>query len=215
MQGRTTAKAATHRRIVSSASRLMRRGGLAWASVADVMRGAGLTVGGFYAHFRSKRAMDREVLEQAFADVRQRSNARLAGERGVAWLERYVGHYLAAAHRDTPATGCPAPAVVADLTHADAALRRAFGTIVEGWSRRIVAHAPATRHASERQRALATIALCIGGVTLSRSLRGQPLSDEILKACRAWALPETATPATRRLRPARRPASRRPLRTRA
>ena len=209
MQGRKTAKAATHRRIVASASRLMRRGGLARASVADVMRGAGLTVGGFYAHFRSKRAMDREVLEQTFADVRQRSIARLGGAEGVDWLARYVGHYLAAAHRDTPATGCPAPAVITDLTHADAALRRALGTIVERWSRRILAHAPPTRAASARQRALATIALCVGGLTLARSLRGQPLSDEILRACKAWAVPERAARATPSSSRRRRPPTRR------
>ena len=94
MQGRNAAKTATHRRIVSSAGRLMRRRGLTGASVADVMRGAGLTVGGFYAHFRSKRAMDLEVLEQAFADVREASMARQGDARGLDWLARYVGHYL-------------------------------------------------------------------------------------------------------------------------
>jgi TetR/AcrR family transcriptional repressor of nem operon len=211
MQARTTAKTATHRRIVSSASRLMRRGGLARASVAEVMRGAGLTVGGFYAHFRSKRAMDLEVLEQTFADVRERSVARQAGADGVDWLARYVGHYLAADHRDRPEDGCPAPAVVADLTHADQTLRRALGTVVERWSDRIAAHAPETAAASARQRALATIALCVGGLTIARSLRGQPLSDELLRACQAWALPEAAArhpPARRRRSTARRPSRR-------
>jgi TetR/AcrR family transcriptional repressor of nem operon len=213
MQSRNAAKTATHRRIVSSAGRLMRRRGLTGASVADVMRGAGLTVGGFYAHFRSKRAMDLEVLEQAFADVRQGSAARQGDAQGLDWLARYVGHYLEAEHRDRPEGGCPAPSVVGDLVHADATLRRALGTIVERWSDRIEAHAPETAGATARERALATIALCVGGLTLARSLRGQPLSDEVLRACAAWAVPERASTATRSsaLRP-RGPARRRPSR---
>src|SRR5882762_1437993 len=116
---RADGKRTTHRRIVTSAGRLMRRKGLTRASVMDVMRGAGLTVGGFYAHFRSKRAMDLEVLEQTLADVRERAAARLGDATGADWLERTVGHYLSADHRDRPQEGCPLPAVVTDLTHAD------------------------------------------------------------------------------------------------
>ena len=202
MQVRKTAKTATHRRIVASAGRLIRRRGVTRASVADVMRGAGLTVGGFYAHFRSKRAMDLEVLERTFDEVRDRTAVRQAGVEGLDWLARYVGHYLDPDHRDRPETGCPAPSVIADLTHADKALQLALGRIIERWSDRIAAHAPKTGGASARQRALATIALCVGGLTIARSLRGQPLSDEFLRACEAWALPER--PARRARRPQRR-----------
>lgn len=191
----------------------MRRRGLTRASVADVMRGAGLTVGGFYAHFRSKRAMDLEVLEQTFDEVRERSAARQAGAQGIDWLARYVGHYLAADHRDHPETGCPAPSVVAELARADKTLRLALGTFFERWSERIAAHAPETGSAAARKRALATIALCVGGLTIARSLRGQRLSDEFLRACAAWAVPERAGSATppsslRRRRPMRRRPSR-------
>src|SRR4051812_10874018 len=99
---RAEAKRTTHRRIVTSASRLMRRKGLTRASVMDVMRGAGLTVGGFYAHFRSKRAMDLEVLEQAFDEVRARSDARLGDAAGLDRIARAVSQYLSTTHRDRP-----------------------------------------------------------------------------------------------------------------
>jgi TetR/AcrR family transcriptional regulator, transcriptional repressor for nem operon len=203
---RADGKHQTHRRIVSSASRLMRRHGLTRASVMDVMRGAGLTVGGFYAHFRSKRAMDLEVLEQTFDEVRARSDARLADAAGLDRLERAVGHYLSASHRDRPEDGCPLPSVVADLAHADPELRLALGRFFDRWADRLSPHAPAMAHASARERALATIALCVGGVTIARALRGQPLSDELLHACAAWAVPERspATAASSRRRPPRR-----------
>jgi TetR/AcrR family transcriptional repressor of nem operon len=157
--------------------------------------------------------MDLEVLEQAFADVREASMARQGDVQGLEWLARYVGHYLDAEHRDRPEGGCPAPAVIGDLVHADAALRRALAAIIERWSDRIAAHAPETAGASARERALATIALCVGGLTLARSLRGQPLSDDVLRACAAWAVPERASTSTGSASlPARRPARRRPSR---
>jgi TetR/AcrR family transcriptional repressor of nem operon len=95
------------------------------------------------------------------------------------------------------------------LTHADRELRLALGRFFDRWAGRLAPHAPGTAHASARERALATIALCVGGVTIARALRGQPLSDEFLRACTTWALPERgphATPASssRRRRPARR-----------
>jgi TetR/AcrR family transcriptional repressor of nem operon len=208
---RAEAKRTTHRRIVDSASQLMRRKGLSRASVVDVMRGAGLTVGGFYAHFSSKRAMDLEVLEQTFAEIGERSAARLGAAAGLDWLARAVDHYLSASHRDRPQDGCPVPAVVADLTHADQELQAALGRFFEGWSGRIAAHAPQTAAASSRERALATIALLVGGLTIARSLRGQPLSDEFLRACARWAVPErrpaARAPSSRRRRP---PPRRRP-----
>jgi TetR/AcrR family transcriptional regulator, transcriptional repressor for nem operon len=200
---RAEVKRTTHRRIVTSASRLMRRKGLTRASVMDVMRGAGLTVGGFYAHFRSKRAMDLEVLEQTFDEVRARSDARLGDSTGLDRIERAVAHYLSAAHRDRPEDGCPVPAVVAELTYADQELRLALGRFFDRWADRLAPHAPETVHASARERALATIALCVGGVTIARALRGQPLSDEFMRASETWALPERA-PRRRRRGTARR-----------
>jgi len=203
---RLEGKQQTHRRIVTSASRLMRRKGLTRASVMDVMRGAGLTVGGFYAHFRSKRAMDLEVLEQTFAEVRTRSDARLGDAAGLDRLERVVAHYLSSLHRDRPEEGCPVPSVVADLMHADQDLRLSLGRFFDRWTDRLAPHAPELAWASPRERALATIALCVGGVAIARALRGQPLSDEFLHACAVWAVPERptrATDASSRRRPAR------------
>jgi TetR/AcrR family transcriptional repressor of nem operon len=208
---RADAKRTTHGRIVTSASRLMRHRGLSRATVADVMRGAGLTVGGFYAHFRSKRAMDLEVLEQTFDEVRARSDTRLGDAAGLDRIERAVAHYLSASHRDRPEDGCPLPAVVADVTYADQELRLALGRFFDRWADRLAPHAPKTAHASARERALATIALCVGGVTIARALRGQPLSDDFLRACETWAVPERASRATASSTRRRRPRPRRRL----
>jgi len=207
---RRAAKAATHARILGSAGRLVRRAGLRAASVPAVMRGAGLTVGGFYAHFKSKRAMDAEVLRRELDLVRASWLGGLDDSRGVEWLARAVKRYLSAAHRDAVDTGCAMPSSLSELTHADRATRAAFADGVEQAIAELAARAPATAAASPRERALATFALCVGGLTLARALRGHPLSDELLRACRAWALPEpSAREPSAREPSAREPSARR------
>src|SRR3954466_5020592 len=93
----TSKKRRTHDRILASAGRIARKNGLAAASVSRVMHGAGLTIGGFYAHFRSKRAMDAEGVQ-----------APLGGS-SVPWS---IDRYLPAAHRDDPDHGCAFPAML-------------------------------------------------------------------------------------------------------
>jgi TetR/AcrR family transcriptional repressor of nem operon len=154
------------------------------------MRGAGLTVGGFYAHFRSKRAMDVEVLSQALGNTRRTWLGGLEASDGLAWLSRAVKRYLSVEHRDQPDDGCPMPAVLSELARADKATRQPLVDAFEIAAREFQARAPARAGLSARERALATLALCIGGLALARALKGHPVSDELIRACRKWALPE-------------------------
>lgn len=193
---RVREKGKTHRRILSSASSLMRREGLAGASVPRVMRGAGLTVGGFYAHFRSKQAMDAEVLRTTLAERRAAWFAGLEGSAGTAWLARAVKRYLSPTHRDAPHDGCPLPAVLSELGRADRRTREAAVEAIEAYARAIEERAREAERpgvgagATPRERALATLALCIGGVALARAFGERPASDEVLRACARWALPD-------------------------
>src|ERR1700722_13521738 len=106
---RARSKADTHRRIVTAASTLIRREGFAAASVIRVMRAAGLTAGGFYAHFRSKFAMDAEVLRSTLADTRAKWFDGLDANSPRDWIVKVVARYLSPAHRDRLQDGCPLP----------------------------------------------------------------------------------------------------------
>lgn len=184
---------------MASATRLFRRAGLSAASVPQVMGGAGLTVGGFYAHFRSKRAMDAAVLAQAMREVREEWLSGLDETPGLDFVARAVKRYLSPRHRDDIDGGCVLPSTISELTRADRVTRTTMAKGVEEVVARLSAHAPEDQRASARERALATLALCLGGLTLARALRGSPLSDEILAACVKWALPEPhAQPSRRR-----------------
>lgn len=195
---RSLHKAQTHARIVASAVQLVRRAGLNAASVPRVMGGAGLTVGGFYAHFRSKRAMDAAVLSQAMREVRDEWLLGLDQTPGLDFVARAVKRYLSPRHRDNIDGGCVLPATISELTRADRVTRNAMAEGVEEVVRMLSAHAPESGNASSRERALAALALCIGGLTMARALRGTPLSDELLKACVKWALPEPSAQPSRK-----------------
>ena len=189
---RKALKAETHERIIASAGRLARRAGLTAASVPRVMRGAGLTVGGFYAHFRSKRAMDAAVIARAMQEVREQWFDGLESSEGIDWLARAVKRYLRASHRDRPGGGCVLPSTISELTRADRVTRAALAEALEEVVCEFTEHTPELRDTTARERALATLALCIGGLTAARALRGHPLSDELLRACVKWALPEAS-----------------------
>ena len=168
----TLKKRRTHDRIIASAGRIVRKNGLAAASVSRVMHGAGLTIGGFYAHFRSKQAMDAEVVEATL------------GNSSIPWS---VDRYLSAAHRDDPGHGCPFPAMLSEIARADEATRMALARAIDVRAKELARENPGKRGASARQRAYATLALCVGGLALARAMRGHPASDEVLSACRKWA----------------------------
>jgi TetR/AcrR family transcriptional regulator, transcriptional repressor for nem operon len=191
---RAKAKAATHEKILATAGWLARTEGLAAASVPRVMRGAGLTVGGFYAHFPSKRAMDAEVIRRASAKSHRGWPGAVRDKENLKWLESAVKNYLSRSHRDDAASGCVFPAIVSELAHSGKGTREATIEAFENYARAIAAHAPETRGVTARERALATFVLCVGGIALARAFRGCDLSDEILGACRKWALPESYPP---------------------
>lgn len=183
---RAAKKRDTHERILDSARRIARREGLRAASVPRVMSGAGLTVGGFYAHFDSKIAMDAELVQMLQSPLRGLEGLEDAGPD---WLPRAVKRYLSIAHRDN-LDGCGYPAVASEVASAPAKVRRAFAEAIE---QRVVAfesHTPAVAGATSRERALATMALTIGGLLLARATQGHPMSEEMISACRRWALPE-------------------------
>jgi TetR/AcrR family transcriptional regulator, transcriptional repressor for nem operon len=190
---RAIRKTETRDRILKSAVRITRREGLRAASVPRVMRGVGLTVGGFYAHFSSKAALDVEILRATLGAASGRWLGGLEDSAGLDWVQRAVRRYLSAMHRDH-AEGCAFPAVMAEISGAPAEVRQTFVDAFEQHVRAFDAHVPAVSGITTRDRALATMALTIGGLLLARATQGYPVSEELLAACRKWALPELDIP---------------------
>jgi len=184
-------KQRTHARIVGSASRLFKEGGYVGVGVDAVMKRAGLTAGGFYAHFASKEALLTETFALAVKRMKAWLLAGLEDQEGLPWLRKIVRRYLSRVHRDAVAEGCPLPALSPDVFRSGKVIRETF----EAQFRQVVAalepKMPPTL-GSRYDRALATLALFVGGVMLARTVKDQKLSGRILRACRLLAIPEDA-----------------------
>jgi TetR/AcrR family transcriptional repressor of nem operon len=133
--------------------------------------------------------MDVEIIRTMLGEVPGPWLSGLDAFSGLGWVHRALERYLSVAHRDHP-SGCAYPAVLSEMAGAPDDVRRAFA---ESFQLRLGAfetHVPAVAGVTAHERALATMALSIGGLVLSRALRGGRMSEEILHACRKWALPE-------------------------
>src|SRR5688572_6560049 len=188
MDRETSSKAArwqrTHTQIRDAAARLLRLRGLRLPSVADVMKGADLTVGGFYGHWDSKEALFEEALR---AVMRGNWDAILAATRGDDARERLttiVRRYLSRRHRDEPELGCPLPAALGDVALLGGPYR---GPLAEELDGTVAGLGKLAGPLGGRQLALGLLALMVGGLTLARATAGTPISDAILTASRALA----------------------------
>jgi TetR/AcrR family transcriptional repressor of nem operon len=185
MNAKAEKKERSHNSILASAARLVREKGISGAAVAEVMKGAALTVGGFYAHFASKDELVNETLRRTAASLRERLFARLDAKPEAERPEVVLKRYLSTEHRDGGLPDCPFPAVVGEVgTTAPqhrTVLAEEVELLVDGLAQRL----PPGGIVAPRTLAIALVALMYGGLSLSRAVKGTALSDEVLRACRA------------------------------
>jgi AcrR family transcriptional regulator len=175
-------KEETHERIVDIAARAIRRHGYAGVGVADVMKEAGLTHGGFYSHFESRDALLVEALERA---GRQSSEAvaRAAASRaadGVSAFRSLVEAYLADAHLASLDTGCPVAALCGDMPRQSETVRDASIARVQ----RLIAAVRATLPAAPRATANVIAGTLVGSLQLARALGDNAEGRALLSSVR-------------------------------
>lgn len=175
-----THKAETRERVLKEAAKEIRAKGPDNVAVAGVMARAGLTHGGFYAHFPSKDALVKEAIGAMFADARARTEQIDAdgNPRGV--LRAYVDFYLSAKHRDSRDRGCPLPTLSGDFARSQPATRERFGAGVEGIASRLAVPLAALGYADAAAESHALLAQLVGGVALARAVGDPALSDAML-----------------------------------
>ena len=185
-------KLETHARIVKKASVRIREKGAHGIGVADLMKDAGLTHGGFYAHFDSREAL---VIE-AFAYAMDRSTERwrklaetIPPEKRMATI---VETYLTPLHRDDPGHGCAVTALGAEIARESPKTRKAFAAKLEQMVDMLAEQIPDVPRKAARKQALATLSTMVGTLVLARIAGSGELSDEILSAGRDAALDRTA-----------------------
>jgi TetR/AcrR family transcriptional repressor of nem operon len=143
-------------------------------------------VGGFYAHFDSKEELIGEALRRTSEDVRERLFEGLEDKPADKRAEVVLKRYLSAEHRDEFAQeGCAFPAVVGEIGTTAGEYRDVLREQVAAMSSELETLLPANGEPPRRLLAVGLVALMYGGLSLSRALRGSPLSDDVLRACRA------------------------------
>lgn len=198
-------KLQTHARIVKRASVKLREKGAHGIGVADLMKEAGLTHGGFYAHFDSRDALMIEAVTHAMdrstEHWKKQSEAISAEKR----LPAIVNSYLSAEHRDNPGQGCAVPALAAEIARESAKTRKAFAGRMERLIGILARQFHGLPPKAARKRAMATLATMMGSLVMARVAGSGEFSDEILKSGREAILGH-AKPASPR-RPGKRTAA--------
>lgn len=164
------------RRILEAAGRLFRERGFAAVTVADVMKAAGLTHGGFYGYFESKD----DLIAHALVHVLS------GGEPASADLAGYAAKYLSPAHRADVAGGCPVAALASESTRQSPQARAAMTEGLHRQIARLSARAPGEDAAAQRRAAIGAWSAMVGALILSRACGDQALAREVLDETRAW-----------------------------
>lgn len=170
----------TRLKILEEAAAAIRARGPEGVGVAALMKQAGLTHGGFYAHFASKDALVAEAIGVMFEEARRRFDWALAEVDPCAALDRYVGFYLSPLHRDARGRGCPVAALSGDMARLEPAARARFGDGATALARRL--GEALARHGIDDAQAAgrSMLAELVGALLLSRTVADPVESDAIL-----------------------------------
>jgi TetR/AcrR family transcriptional repressor of nem operon len=182
----TAHKARTRARIIETAARAFRERGVEPVGIAEVMHEAGLTHGGFYAHFPSKEALVAEAAVLGMAESRQEFVSAAVEANTEAPVAEIIRRYVSRYHRDHPAEGCALPAMTSDVAREPDSVRHAFTTGLDEFIGLLTEYMPGATPEEQRDAALVLAAGMAGAVALSRAVDDSTLSDRLLLAARRF-----------------------------
>jgi TetR/AcrR family transcriptional regulator, transcriptional repressor for nem operon len=169
-------KEATHERIVEVASRAIRRSGYDGTGVADIMKEAGLTHGGFYAHFESRTALLAEAGDRAGAEgVAAAARVAAAAPPGQA-IEAIMQAYLSQQHIDSMENGCPVCALGSEMPRQAPEVRRAATIHIKEMIDLIARQLPNWGEPQAHEQAMVLVSSLIGTTMLARAVDDPKLS---------------------------------------
>ena len=175
-------KEATHDRIVETAARAIRRSGYAGTSVADIMKEAGLTHGGFYAHFASREAMLAEAADHAGAEAVATSARIAASAPPEQALRALLRAYLSKEHVQSPELGCPVAALGSEMPRQASEVRQAATRRIKEMIDVVARQSPDWGQPGAHEHALVIAATMVGALVMARAVDDPGLSDALLKA---------------------------------
>jgi TetR/AcrR family transcriptional repressor of nem operon len=175
-------KEATHERIVQTAARAIRRSGYDGSGVAEIMKEAGLTHGGFYAHFDSREGMLAEAADQAGADTVAFLTRVATQAPPKKALEAMLRAYLSKVHMKNAETGCAVAALGSEMPRQAAKVRRAATRRIKEMIDLVARQSHDWGQSGAHERALVTVATMVGALVLARAVDDPDLSDALREA---------------------------------
>ena len=175
-------KEVTHERIVETAARAIRRSGYGGTGVADIMKEAGLTHGGFYAHFDSREGMLAEAADRAGADTVAFLTRVAAAATPKKALEAMLSAYLSKGHVEGRESGCAVAALGSEMPRQAPKVRRAATRRIKEMIDLVARQSPDWGQPGAHERALVTVATAVGALVLARAVDDPKLSDALREA---------------------------------
>jgi AcrR family transcriptional regulator len=177
-------KEQTRERILRAAARAIRRHGYEGVGVAEVMKEAGLTHGGFYAHFASRDALLAAAADQAGAESIEYLTRAIAAAKPGQELRVLVDAYLSDRHTAAPEEGCAIAAAGTEVPRQQAEVRRAANRRIKDLIGLIERQFPEWGRSATRDKAMGIAATLVGAVVLARAVDDAQLSSRIRRAAR-------------------------------
>ena len=175
-------KEVTHERIVEAAARAIRRSGYDGTSVADIMKEAGLTHGGFYAHFASREAMLAEAADRAGSEAVDAMERIAASTPPAQVLQAMLRAYLSKEHVEGVETGCATAALGSEMRRQAPEVRRAATRRIKEMIDLVARQSPDWGQPGAHEHALVTVATMVGALILARAVDDPKLSDALREA---------------------------------
>ena len=177
-------KEATRERILRAAARAIRKHGYEGVGVADVMKDAGLTHGGFYAHFESRDALLAAAADRAGADSIERLTRAIAAAKPGQELIALIDTYLSDGHLGAPEQGCAIAAAGSEVPRQQAEVRRVASRRIKDLIGLIERQFPEWGRSAAHDKAVGIAATLVGALVLARAVDDAQLSNRIRKAAR-------------------------------
>ncbi len=180
-------KESVSKKLCSHAARQLKEVGSSQLSVKSVMDAEGMTVGGFYAHFKSKDELLSRAVETAFEETLVDVYDNIEHLDNAEWIEVAVSTYLSELHRDTLSIGCPVASLLSDVPRGKPELKKSFEKGLKKLVARYEQRLASSGHEDASATATALFALMSGGIQMSRCAATKKYSNEILASCLAAA----------------------------
>ncbi len=168
-------------RVIKASSRQFRQNGFDGIGIADLMKSAGMTHGGFYKQFKSKDNLIEEACTAAIKENLQFWEQASGGTDGAS-LGRLFSAYLSPTHSDLRDTGCLLAALGADAPRSTGPIRQVFGKAINAYAAVLERLLPDVAARNKRRKSLAVLSQMVGALVLSRAVEDEVFRRDILEA---------------------------------